>query len=175
MIVGDKHFKPFISEAELAAIVGRLAAEVSADYSGGSLVACPILTGAYLFAADLMRRLTVDCEVSFVRYSSYEGLSSSGKVRCELPFPPSVEGRDVLIVEDVVDSGLTIQTMLADLRALRPRSVKVCTLFYKPDAFKGTYRIDYAGKAIGNEFIVGYGMDYDGRGRNLPSIYVIDE
>ena len=108
MIVGDKHFKPFISEAELAAIVGRLAAEVSADYSGGSLVACPILTGAYLFAADLMRRLTVDCEVSFVRYSSSEGLSSSGKVRCELPFPPSVEGRDVLIVEDVVDSGLTI-------------------------------------------------------------------
>lgn len=175
MKVNGKDFKPFISKEELQQIVDRLAGEVNRDYRGRELMVCPILTGASIFAADLLRKLEIPCEVSFVRYSSYSGLASTGTVQCGLPFPPSVEGRDVLIVEDVVDSGLSMQVMLQHLDKLHPRSVRVCTLFFKPTAFRGDYKVDYVGREIGNEFIIGYGMDYDEKGRNLPEVLVIDE
>jgi len=175
MKIKDKEFKSFISEAEIKQIVDRLAAEVSRDYAGGDLVACPILTGAFMFASDLVRRLTIPCQVSFVRYASYSGMSSTGQVKCMLPFPPEIEGRDVLIVEDVIDSGLSMKHMLQAVWALRPRSVKICALFYKPAAFKGDYKVDYIGRNIGNEFIVGYGLDYDEQGRNLPEILVVED
>ena len=173
MKVKDREFEVFISEEELDRIVKRLAAEVSRDYEGQDLVACPILTGAFMFAADLIRRLTVRCEVSFVRYSSYSGMSSTGEVKCMLPFPPEVEGRDVLIIEDVVDSGFSMKRMLQSVWALKPRSVKICSLFFKPAAFKGDYKVDYIGREIGNEFIVGYGLDYDEEGRGLKEIYKV--
>ena len=173
MKIKDKEFVPYIGEAELASIVDRLAAEVSRDYAGRDLVACPVLTGAYMFAADLVRRLTVPCEVSFIKYTSYSGMSSTGEVKCALPFSPSIEGRDVLIVEDVIDSGLSMRKMLDAALALTPRSVRICTLFYKPEAFRGDYKVDYVGREIGNEFIVGYGMDYDEQGRTLPEIMVV--
>lgn len=175
MLVKDKQFKAFISEAEIQQIVNRLAADISNDYADGDLVACPILTGAFMFASDLVRRITVPCEVSFVRYASYSGMSSTGQVKCMLPFPSDIEGRDVLIVEDVIDSGLSMKHMLQAVNALHPRSVKICTLFYKPAAFKGDYKIDYIGREIGNEFIVGYGLDYDEKGRTLPEVLVLDE
>lgn len=172
MNINGKEFTTFISEAELRQIVERLAREVSRDYEGRDLVACPILTGAFMFAADLLRRLTVPCEVSFVRYASYSGMVSTGEVTCSLPFPPEIKGRDVLIVEDVVDSGLSMKHMLNEVRALHPASVRICALFYKPEAFKGDYKVDYVGRNIGNEFIVGYGMDFDEKGRTLPEILV---
>lgn len=175
MRIKDKEFKPFIPAAELSLIADRLAGELSRDYRGRDLVVCPVLTGAFMFAADLVRRMTVPCEVSFVRFSSYCGMESTGHVECSLPFPSSIEGRDVLIVEDVVDTGLSIQHILQEVRALHPASVRVCALLYKPDAFRGDYRVDYVGRNIGNEFIVGYGLDYDEQGRNLPEILVIDE
>lgn len=175
MRIKDRDFKPFITEAELDGIVRRLAADISRDYQDSNLLACPILTGAYMFAADLLRRLTVPCEVSFVRYASYSGMSSTGEVKCALPFPSDIEGRDVLIVEDVIDTGLSMQHMLAAVKELRPRSVKVCALFFKPNAFKGDYKVDYVGRNIGDEFIVGYGMDYDEQGRTLPEVMVVEE
>ena len=175
MRINDRDFKPFITAGELQHMVQRLAGEVSRDYAAADLVACPVLTGAYMFAADLLRHVTVPCEVDFVRYASYSGLNSTGRVRCELPFPARVAGRDVLVVEDVVDSGLSMQVVLRELQELHPRSVRLCTLFFKPSAFRGDYRVDYVGREIGNEFIVGYGMDYDGKGRNLPEIYVIEQ
>jgi hypoxanthine phosphoribosyltransferase len=175
MRIKDRDFKPFITEAELDGIVRRLAADISRDYQDSNLLACPILTGAYMFAADLLRRLTVPCEVSFVRYVSYSGMSSTGEVKCALPFPSDIEGRDVLIVEDVIDTGLSMQHMLAAVKELRPRSVKVCALFFKPNAFKGDYKVDYVGRNIGDEFIVGYGMDYDEQGRTLPEVMVVEE
>lgn len=175
MRIKDRDFKPFITEAELDGIVRRLAADISRDYQDSNLLACPILTGAYMFAADLLRRFTVPCEVSFVRYVSYSGMSSTGEVKCALPFPSDIEGRDVLIVEDVIDTGLSMQHMLAAVKELRPRSVKVCALFFKPNAFKGDYKVDYVGRNIGDEFIVGYGMDYDEQGRTLPEVMVVEE
>ena len=173
MKIKDKDFRTFMSEAELDAIVRRLAAQISADYSGSELVVCPVLTGAFVFAADLVRRMTVPCEVRFVRYTSYSGMSSTGRVSCELPFADAVAGRDVLIVEDVVDSGLSMQRMLEEVARMKPRSVKVCSLLYKPQAFKGNYKIDYVGREIGDEFIVGYGMDYDEQGRSLPEVLIV--
>lgn len=174
MKIRDKEFKRFISEQELAAMVERLAGEVSRDYRDGDLVVCPILTGAYMFAADLTRRLTVPCEVSFVRFASYSGMSSTGEVKCTMPFPPTLEGRDVLIVEDVVDSGFSMRHVLDALGEVHPRSVRICSLFFKPHAFKGDYRVDYVGREIGNEFIVGYGLDYDEQGRSLPEVLVVE-
>lgn len=175
MKVKDKEFELYITEGEIAKVVERLAGEVSRDYRNGDLLVCPVLTGAFLFAADLVRRLTVPSEVCFVKYASYSGMSSTGTVTGQLPFPPKVEGRDVLIVEDVVDSGLSMRYMLDALQALHPRSVKVCTLFFKPGAFQGGYCVDYVGKEIGNEFIVGYGMDYDEEGRTLGAVYRVAE
>lgn len=175
MRIKDKDFRPFVTEAELDDIVRRLALEISRDYEGGDIVACPVLTGAFMFASDLLRRLTIPCEVSFVRYASYSGMHSTGEVKCLLPFPSDVEGRDVLIVEDVVDSGFSMKYILQAVNALHPRSVKICALFFKPGAFKGDYKVDYVGRNIGNEFIVGYGLDYDEQGRALPEIMVLDE
>ena len=175
MKIKDKEFKIFFSEGEIATVVERLAGEVSRDYAGDNLLVCPILTGAFVFAADLVRRLTVGCEVNFVRYTSYRGMSSTGEVKCMLPFPREVEGRDVLIVEDVVDSGLSMKEMLRSVWALNPRSVRICTLFFKPGAFKGDYKVDYVGREIGDEFIVGYGMDYDEEGRCLKDVWVVEE
>lgn len=172
MKVNNIEFVPFISEAEIDGIVRRLAAEVSRDYAGRPLVVCPILTGAFMFAADLTRRLTVPCEVEFVRYNSYSGMQSTGTVTCALPFPQNVKDKDVLIVEDVVDTGLSMRHILAEAQRLGARSVNVCTLFYKPQSFKGDYEVRYIGREIGNEFIVGYGMDYDEQGRCLPEVMV---
>ena len=175
MLVKDKNFKPFVTEAELHEIADRLAGEISRDYREKDLVACPILTGAFMFASDLLRRLTIPCEVAFVRYASYSGMSSTGEVNCSLPFPPDIEGRDVLIVEDVIDSGFSMNYMLQAVNGLHPKSVRICTMFFKPHAFKGDYKVDYVGREIGNEFIVGYGLDYDEHGRTLPEVYVIED
>ena len=174
MRIKDREFSTFIGEAEIASIVERVAAEVNRDYEGRNLVVCPILTGAFMFASDLVRRLTVPCEVSFVRYTSYSGMSSTGTVNCSLPFPKDVEGRDVLIVEDVVDSGLSMGHLLKEVAKMNPKSVRICTLFFKPAAFKGDYNVDYVGKEIGNEFIVGYGLDYDDQGRCLPEVFKVE-
>lgn len=171
MKVKDREFQKYIPAEEIAKVVERVAEEVSRDYAGGDLVVCPILTGAFMFATDLVRRLTVPCEIRFVRYVSYNGMSSTGEVKCSLPFPPEVEGRDVLIVEDVVDTGLSMRHMLDAVNVLKPRSVRICTLFFKPHAFKGDFKVDYVGKEIGNEFIVGYGLDYDEQGRTLKDVW----
>ncbi len=170
MIIKDKEFETLISERELQDIVRRLADKVSLDYAGRNPVICPVLTGAFVFAADLVRRLTVPCEMHFVCYTSYSGIRSTGEVHCSLPFSACVAGRDVLIVEDVVDSGFSMQHVLQSLAAMHPASVRVCTLLFKPHAFKGDFSVDYVGRNIANEFVVGYGLDYDGYGRNLPEI-----
>lgn len=174
MKIKDREFVPFIGEREIDATVRRLAAEVSGDTAGGeSLLVCPVLTGAFMFGSDLVRRLTVAAEVRFVKYSSYEGMGSTGTVNAELPFGEWLRGRDVLLVEDVVDTGLSIQRMLDDIRAFGPKRVRVCALLFKPGSFRGNYKVDYVGREIGNEFIVGYGMDYDEAGRTLPEIFVV--
>lgn len=175
MVIKDRNFVPFIGADEIAVIVARLGREISSCGVVGSrpLLVCPVLTGAYMFAADLVRQITLDTEVRFVRYTSYIGMQSSGEVRCELPFG-DIEGRDLLIVEDVIDSGLSMGQMLAEVKTLKPARVRVCALLMKPGAFKGDYNVDFVGREIGNEFIVGYGMDYDEAGRALDAVYKVE-
>ena len=174
MKVRDKEFKVFISEAELAEATRRVAERISTDYAGRVPLLCPVLTGSFVFASDLVRRLTVETEVAFVKYTSYEGMASTGRVTAQLPFPSKVAGRDVIVVEDIVDTGFSMEYMLGELRRLNPRSVRVCALFFKPSSFGGSFKVDYVGREIGNEFIVGYGLDYDQRGRGLKEVYVVE-
>lgn len=178
MRIKDRDFDTFVGEEELGEAVRRVAQGIDRDYAGRCPLVCPVLTGSFIFAADLVRSLTVDHEVAFVKYSSYVGTSSSGTVSCETAFPAGARGRDVIIVEDIVETGLSMERMLADLRRLEPRSVKVCTLFLKPAVLAASpcakrLHIDYVGMEIADEFIVGYGMDYDGHGRGLKEVMKI--
>jgi hypoxanthine phosphoribosyltransferase len=173
MKIKDLEFEPFIGEAELSEAVLRVAERINADYQGRKVMLCPVLTGSYMFFSDLSRRLTVENEVCFVKYTSYEGTSSTGTVSAVLPFPERVRGKDVLIVEDIVDTGVSMDHMLQEVRKLEPRSVRVCALFSKPGCLQRDIVVDYVGREIGNEFIVGYGLDYDQEGRTLKEVYVV--
>ena len=175
IFINDKRFRLYIPESDIQSIVLRIAQEVSSDYQGLNPILCPVLTGSYLFAADLSRNLTVDCELSFVRYSSYVGMQSSGSVSEILPFSSDVKGRHVIIVEDIVDSGVTLDYMLTKLNDMEPASVAICTFLFKPDNFVKDFPIRYIGKSIPNEFVVGYGLDYSGKGRCYKDLYIFDE
>lgn len=170
----DKTFKPFLTESEIAVEVKRMAAEISRDFNGKDPIMIPQLVGSFMFAADLLRNLTIDPEVAFVRYSSYSGTASTGRVNCALGFPKSVEGRHVVIVEDIVETGLSMQETLKDLWAMKPASVSISAFFYKPNRFRGDFKVDYVGKVIEDDFIVGYGLDYNGHGRCLREVYQLD-
>lgn len=173
--VHDKQFRPFISSEEIAREVQRIAKEISRDLRDKDPLFCPTLTGAYMFMADLAKAMDFDAETYFVKYTSYSGMSSTGIVRAELPFPAKCSGRHVVIVEDIVDSGTTMKAMLDALVPLKPAGVYIATFLFKPDSFRETFPIDYVGKRIGNDFILGYGLDYDGRGRCYPDIYVVNQ
>lgn len=167
----DKKFDLYMSAEELAHEVKRVAAEISRDYRGRNPILCPVLTGSFQFASDLVKELDFDAEVSFVRYCSYQGMSSTGEVRELLGFSDSCKGRDVIIVEDIVDSGISMEKMLAQVAKKEPASVAICTLFFKPESFTKHFKIDYIGKSIPNDFIVGYGLDYNGMGRTYRDVY----
>lgn len=171
----DKHFSIYISADEIRAIVSRVARQLEQDIEEENPIFIGVLNGSVLFAADLVRELQMHCEITFIRVSSYTGTASTGNVKTHLPLNENIAGRTVIIVEDIVDTGLTVRHLLEMIQAQNPSTVKVATLLYKPEAFKGGYKIDYIGKEIPNEFVVGYGLDYDGLGRNLKDIYKIIE
>ena len=171
--LGDKVFVPYLSGEKISNAVRLVAEKINADYQGKNPLFLVVLNGAFLFAADLLRSIDLDCEVSFVKFSSYQGTHSTGKVKELIGLNESLGGRDVIIVEDIVDTGTTIVQMLADLADRQTASVRVATLLFKPEAYKKDIVIDYIGLEIPNAFIVGYGLDYDGLGRNLKEIYVI--
>lgn len=172
--VHNKPFRVYLPETDIQQIVKRMAGEISRDYADKDPVLCPVLTGSYIFAADLTRYLDFDPEIRFVRYTSYEGMSSTGVVKPELPFSPKLRGRHVIIVEDIVDTGNCMEYMLHELRQIEPASIAVCTFFFKPASFQKDFHIDYLGKSIPNDFILGYGLDYDGLGRTYRDVYVLD-
>ena len=165
-----------VQRDDLAHRVQELAAQVSRDYEGRSLLLIGVLKGAMFFLSDLMRQLDVECEVDFMAVASYgSSTSSSGVVRILKDLDGSIEGRDVLIVEDIVDSGLTLSYLLRTLKARDPASVEVCALLTKPERRKVDLPIEYVGFEIPNRFVVGYGLDYAERYRNLPYVAVLDE
>ena len=173
--VKDLEFCISYPEAQILEKVSAVADRLSKDLAGKNPLFLVVLNGAFMFAADLLKRVTLPAEVSFIKYSSYEGTQSTGKVREVIGLNQSIEGRCVVIVEDIVDTGVTMAHLLDDLHRQNPAELHVCTLLAKPDKLEMPITIDYCAMEIPNEFIVGYGLDYDGYGRNLPDIYTLNE
>jgi len=168
----DKQFRPYLPAERLYAALDEVAARLNADYADRRPLFVVVLTGAFMFAADLLRRVAVPCEIAFVRVASYEGTGSSGLVQEVLGLREDVAGRHLILVEDIVDTGTTLHYLLPRMRALGPASVEVATLFFKPASLRHDVALRYVGLEIPNDFVVGYGLDYDGLGRNLPDVYV---
>jgi hypoxanthine phosphoribosyltransferase len=175
MVVKDKNFRPFFSAEQIAVRMAELGAQLSADYAGKELFIIPILNGSIVFAADLVRHITVPCQISCMKVASYQGIASSGKVQELLGVSEALEGRHVLVVEDIVDTGFTMHDVLEKLNVQNPASIQVATFLAKPMSIKVAVSLAYIGFQIGPEFVVGYGMDYDGYGRELPGVWVLDE
>lgn len=172
--VHDKKFKLYMPEQEIQQVVKQVASNISRDLKDKNPLFCPTLTGAFMFMTDLARALDFDAETYFVKYSSYSGLNSTGIVKSHLPFPEKCRGRHVVIVEDIVDTGITMDAMLNELRKMEPAGIYIATFFFKPDSFKKNFKIDYIGRSIPNDFILGYGLDYDNFGRFYKDVYVIE-
>lgn len=169
-------FVPYLTREEIATQVKRVASELRRDLEGTQPIFLCVLNGAFMFAADLYRETGMcDSKINFVKYSSYSGTHSTGKVKTIIGLPDDLEGRDIVIIEDIVDTGLTAKQMIDDISRRNPRSVRFVTLLHKPESSKTGFRPDYVAFSIPPKFIVGYGLDLDGKGRNLPDIYVIKE
>ena len=173
--INDKTFETSIPEAVIKERVKELAQQISHDMEGKNPLLLGVLNGSFIFAADLMREITIPCEVSFVKLASYQGVTSTGKVREVIGINENLKGRHVIIVEDIVDTGRTMKQMIESLGTRNPASVRICTLFVKPDKLEERINIDYAAFSIPNDFIVGYGLDYDQQGRQLKEIYTLAE
>lgn len=171
--VKDKDFAVSIPAAQIEKEVLRVADEINRDYAENQPVFLVVLNGAFVFAADLMRHITLPCEVSFVKLASYQGVTSTGEIREVIGLNIDVTGRPVIIVEDIVDTGLTMAHMIETLQAQNPASIDVCTLMLKPGKLQVNLDIRYYAMKIPNDFIVGYGLDYDGFGRNLKDICIL--
>ena len=171
--IKDKVFETSITREEIRRRVKAVADEINRDMAGKNPLLLAVLNGAFVFAADLMRELTIPCEISFVKLASYQGTTSTGKVKEVIGINENLAGRTVIIVEDIVESGTTMKQMIESLGTRNPASVHICTLLLKPDRLKVDLDIDYAAFRIPNDFIVGYGLDYDQQGRQLPDIYTL--
>lgn len=171
----DKSFRPFLTEKEIQDAIKQLANKIQKDYQDANPIFIGILNGSFLFTADLVREFKGDCEVTFLRMASYEGTASTGDVQTVLGIKEELKGRDVVIIEDIVDTGNTVEKVFEVLTKEQPKSLKIATLLYKPNAYTKQISIDYVAITVGNEFLVGYGLDYDGLGRNLKDIYIIND
>lgn len=166
-------FEPYISREEILVRVRELAHEIEKDCEGTSPLFLCVLNGAFMFASDLFRAIDVDAEISFIRLQSYDGTDSTGVVKEIVGLNENIEGRTVIVVEDIVDTGKTMAKLVKDLEAKNPATVKIATLLYKPDSVQCNLKLDYVGFTIPSKFIIGYGLDLDGMARNLPDIYVL--
>lgn len=171
----DKSFEVFISKDEIERKVSSLADTINSDYKGGEVVFIAVLNGAFMFASDLLKKINLTCEITFVKMSSYQGTQTSGMVEELIGLTTNVEGKELIVIEDIVDTGHTVDKIISLLKDKNPKSVKICSLLYKPDAFQGKTKPEYVGFSIPNAFVVGYGLDYDQKGRNLDALYQIRE
>ena len=169
--VHDKEFIPYLTSAEIEVQVQRVADEINRDYAGKKPLFVAILNGAFMFASDLFKKIKLKTETCFIKFASYKGVKSTGKVITAIGLDTDLFGRDVIIVEDIVDTGKTLFQFLPQLEHQNPASLKVASLLHKPEASVHPIKIDYLGFTIPNKFVVGYGLDYDGLGRNIKEIY----
>lgn len=169
--VHDKNFVPYLTSSQIDEQVSRVAAEINRDYEGKKPLFIAILNGAFMFASDLLKKITVESEITFIKLASYKGIKSTGKVVNAIGLDADLHRRDVIIVEDIVDTGKTLFHFLPQLEHQHPTSLKIASLLHKPDALIHPLKIDYLGFTIPDKFVIGYGLDYDGLGRNIKEIY----
>ena len=166
----DKEFEPYFSQEEVYGWINNLGSAISKDYEGKTPIFIAILNGAFMFASDLMKKVTIDCEISFIKSTSYQGTESTGTLNELIGLKENIEGRHIIILEDIVDTGNSMVKTLESLKLKNPASIEICTMLFKPDAIEHQFPIKYIGKEIPNDFVVGYGLDYDGLGRIIYSI-----
>jgi hypoxanthine phosphoribosyltransferase len=171
--LADRVFELSIPSGVIEKAVWRMAEQMDKDLAEKDPLMLCILNGSFMFAADLMKKLDTPCQVSFVKMASYQGDSSTGKIKELIGLNEDIEGRTVVLLEDIVDTGVTIAKLIEQVTAMKPKELKVATLLFKPEACKTPVKLDYVGLEIPNDFIVGYGLDYNGYGRNLRDIYTV--
>ena len=169
--VHDKTFETYLSEDAILKRVKEMAAAINKDYAGRRPLFIVILNGSFMFAADVFKYLTIEAEICFIKLASYKGMKSSGKVVTSIGLEEDLFGKEVIILEDIVDTGKTLHNFLPKLVHQQPKSLKIAALLHKPEATEYPLTLDYVGFVIPNKFVVGYGLDYDGLGRNLKEIY----
>ncbi len=169
----DKTFYKTISAQTIDERIAVIAQKMNAELKDKDVIFLGILNGSFLFAADLFRQINFECQITFLKVASYEGTTSSGKVKRLIGINENIENKTVVILEDIIDSGVTMDYILKQLRGYEPKEILIATLLFKPDAFKKDFNVDYIAIEIPNDFIVGYGLDYEGFGRNLRNIYTL--
>ncbi|MBN7813262.1 hypoxanthine phosphoribosyltransferase [Algoriphagus sp. H41] len=175
VVVKDLSFEILIPGEEIKARLAEIGREVSARFEGEELVLLGVLNGSFIVLADLAREIDLPLSVEFLRISSYTGTSTTGEVKSLLGLTGELEDKHVLIVEDIVDTGISMKYLLSELSKHKPKSLQIATLLFKKEAFRFNYALDYVGFEIPNKFVVGYGLDYDGFGRNLPDLYQLSK
>lgn len=171
--IHDKNFEPYILSDEIQSRIRELGQKIDTDLKGKNPVFLGVLNGCFRFASDLMKHINEDCEINFLKVASYIGTDSTGKVNELIGLNVDISGRDIIVMEDIVDTGHTLKFLLETLGKKNPKSIRIATLLFKPEAYSKEYPLDYVGFEIPNLFVVGYGLDYDGYGRNLNDIYQI--
>jgi hypoxanthine phosphoribosyltransferase len=173
--VNDKSFEPYLTAAQIDTEVQRLASEINKDYAGKKPLFIAILNGSFMFASDLFKELSIECEICFIKLASYKGTKSTGQVITSIGLDAILTDRDVIVLEDIVDTGKTLSEFLPQLENQQPESLKIVALLHKPEATTHPLKIDYLGFEVPNKFLLGYGLDYDGYARNLKEIYTLVE
>ena len=169
--IKDKTFETYLTEWQIKQRIEELGAQIGADFEGEELVLLGVLNGSFVVMADLVRTIPLPLSCEFIKISSYSGMESTGKVMEVIGIPASIEGKNVLVVEDIVDTGNSMAYLKRQLESLHPKRIAIATLLFKKEAFLFNYTLDYVGFEIPNKFVVGFGLDYDGEGRNYPDIY----
>jgi hypoxanthine phosphoribosyltransferase len=172
--IHDKTFVPYLSAADIQQAVSEIASKINADYQNKSPLCIAILNGSFMFASDLFKQLEVDASISFIKLASYKGMNSTGNVVTAIGLEATLHGRDIILIEDIVDTGKTLHAFLPQIMDHQPASLKICSLLHKKEATVHPITIDYLGFEIPNLFVVGYGLDYDGLGRNLGEIMQLE-
>jgi hypoxanthine phosphoribosyltransferase len=171
----DKNFREYLTEDTIQQRIEEIAQKINTDLAGKEVVFLGILNGAFLFAADLFRRINFPARISFVKLASYQGTSSSGTIKELIGWNEDIKDKTIVVIEDIVDTGNTLERIVGELVIRKAAEVRIATMLYKPDAYTKDISLDYIGFEIPNDFVVGYGLDYDGFGRNLPAVYTLVE
>jgi hypoxanthine phosphoribosyltransferase len=174
-VIKGRKFREMITEETIARRIDEMAEQINSDYRGEEVLFLGILNGAFLFAAELFKRITLRARISFVKLASYEGTSSSGSVKELIGWNEDISNMNVVVIEDIVDTGHTLELITGQLKTRKVADIKIASLLFKPGAYTGKTAIDYVGFEIPNDFVVGFGLDFDGYGRNLPAVYTLIE